>query len=419
MKTFTFTLLSFFLFSLHPPTLYAQCSIEVGAAGNTEICEGDSVLLEATNGFLSYEWNTEDTSRLIWASDPGWYIIEATDDTGCVAVDSIQIIVNEPPILEIGADPADREICIGDSILLEASNGFLSYAWNTSDTARVIYVSPEETVEIVLEALDENACEARARIEIIVENCNGADDCELEIETDDDDPLICQGDSLVLEPNAGFNSYSWNTGDSTRIIWASDSGLYVVTAMGDSGCVAMDSIFLEVVEPIALTINSDPDPAEICVGGEITLEIPDGFDEIFWSTEDDDESISLTLEESRLIVVEAIDENGCDARAEIEIMVDTSCTATSIDRDFQENLPYIIGPNPVKDILGITYTGITGVQTEFSLLNLKGQLVQSWEKQSLYPQTRIQLDLHKHSPSIYFLEIKEGDKLARLKLLIH
>lgn len=419
MKISTTFLLFIFSFFIPPPLLYAQCSIDVGAAGSTEICEGDSLLLEATNGFTGYEWNTEDTTRLLWVQDPGWYIIEAEDDTGCVATDSILILVNDPTPLEIGVDPSEGG-CLGDTFLIEASNNFVQYAWSTGDTTRIISLVAIDDVVLVLEAIDSSGCEVREEIEISVEACSsGNDTCEVEIETDFEEPIICAGDSIVLEPISGFTSYSWNTGDSTRIIWAADSGWYIVTAVDDTGCVARDSILLDIVEATPLTISSDPNPAEVCIGGEVVLEIPEGFNDIAWSTGDDDRVIDFRAEESRLIVVEALDENGCEARAEIEIAVDTSCTATSLDKEFQENPPFLIGPNPSKRFIQIQYTGDQSAELRLSILSLNGQLIQEMDTQQIYPGRSIQWHISTQIPGgIYLVDLKLGMEAYRMKLLI-
>ena len=50
--------------------------------------------------------------------------------------------------------------------------------------------------------------------------------------------IICQGDSILLDPGAGFTSYSWNTNSSSQMIWVSQSGTYEVTVTNSAGCQA-------------------------------------------------------------------------------------------------------------------------------------------------------------------------------------
>ena len=43
---------------------------------------------------------------------------------------------------------------------------------------------------------------------------------------------LCAGDSILLDAGAGYDNYSWSTGDTSQTIYASNSGSYSVT-VGD------------------------------------------------------------------------------------------------------------------------------------------------------------------------------------------
>lgn len=55
------------------------------------------------------------------------------------------------------------------------------------------------------------------------------------------DTTLCIGDTLVLSANAGYDSYTWNTGDTTSSITIDTAGTYFVTASLQT-CIATDSI---------------------------------------------------------------------------------------------------------------------------------------------------------------------------------
>jgi hypothetical protein len=54
----------------------------VTISGDSLICDGDSVLLDA-NGAASYLWNTGEAGYLIWADTSGIYSVIGTDSNGC------------------------------------------------------------------------------------------------------------------------------------------------------------------------------------------------------------------------------------------------------------------------------------------------------------------------------------------------
>lgn len=81
------------------------------------------------------------------------------------------------------------------------------------------------------------------------------------------DTNICAGDSVVLEANAGYASYRWSSGDTTRRIvikGSTGSGQYSVGVEDASGCRAVSA-------PKTVVINKLPSKPLISVVGKDTL----------------------------------------------------------------------------------------------------------------------------------------------------
>jgi len=51
--------------------------------GNTTICDGDSVVLDAGEGYASYRWSNAETTRMITVKSPGSYTVTVWTDAGC------------------------------------------------------------------------------------------------------------------------------------------------------------------------------------------------------------------------------------------------------------------------------------------------------------------------------------------------
>jgi hypothetical protein len=88
--------------------------------------------------------------------------------------------VYQTPSITIGSVPNPPEICLGDSLVIEVTQGFINYSWNTGNPAdqdedRVV-VFPTQDFTYVVEALDSNGCEARAEIFVEVDSCYGCMD---------------------------------------------------------------------------------------------------------------------------------------------------------------------------------------------------------------------------------------------------
>lgn len=61
------------------------------------ICEGDSLTISASEGFVKYSWSTGDTTEHIKVYLPGTYIVSITTETGFTLVDSVQVTLNSLP----------------------------------------------------------------------------------------------------------------------------------------------------------------------------------------------------------------------------------------------------------------------------------------------------------------------------------
>jgi len=70
------------------------------------------------------------------------------------------------------------------------------------------------------------------------------------------DTTICDGSVLTLDPGNVFNHYLWNTGDTSRTIAVSQPGTYSLQVTNDQGCQTADTLRVEVVEQINITVDT-------------------------------------------------------------------------------------------------------------------------------------------------------------------
>ena len=63
---------------------------------------------------------------------------------------------------------------------------------------------------------------------------------------------ICNQDSVQLDAGSGFQTYAWNTGDSTQQIYVKFIGNYNVTITTSDGCSATDSVHVDFLHTIIL-----------------------------------------------------------------------------------------------------------------------------------------------------------------------
>lgn len=120
----------------------AQCVIEgiaITANGATEFCVGESVTLNAPDGFF-YEWSTGEETQSITVTNSGTYSLIVRDSEGCAGFsNSITVTVIEPEVPVISAD-GETIFCQGGSVQLNATgNG--TFTWSNGDQGQSIIVS--------------------------------------------------------------------------------------------------------------------------------------------------------------------------------------------------------------------------------------------------------------------------------------
>jgi gliding motility-associated-like protein len=109
----------------------------VSLGKDTSICNALSFTLDANTTVGQYLWNTFETTKQIVVNTTGIYTVHVTQGN-CTGKDSIYVIFNVPPVLDLGPDTG---ICKGKSIKLTATNSNAKYKWNTGSTDSFIYVS--------------------------------------------------------------------------------------------------------------------------------------------------------------------------------------------------------------------------------------------------------------------------------------
>ncbi|TVR85526.1 MAG: HYR domain-containing protein [Saprospirales bacterium] len=211
---------------------------------------------------LSYLWSNGETTPDISGLSPGWYVVTVTDDEGCTAVDSCEVLAASCPPLTISVD-CDT-ICPGASngtATATASGGCApySYAWSNGGTGATVTGLSAGQICVTVTDNDGNTATS----------CCTVDEC----------PSIVVNATCTPESSPGANdgtassnasggcpplSYLWSTGATTADISGLSPGWYVVTVTDGEGCTAVDSCEVLAASCPPLTISVDCDT--ICPG---------------------------------------------------------------------------------------------------------------------------------------------------------
>ena len=156
------------------------CEVEI--IGDTIVCSltTPQVLTASptvsSNPFISYVWNNgQSNSSMLTISTSGNYCVTATDSTGCVSTECIDVLFVDSTVLSPLTIPNPPVICLGDSVVIEVNNSFINYWWNTANSNDInqhrVVVLPTQDFIYVVEAIDSNGCESKEEIEVFVDTC--------------------------------------------------------------------------------------------------------------------------------------------------------------------------------------------------------------------------------------------------------
>jgi len=135
---------------------------------------------------------------------------------------------------------------------------------------------------------------------------------------------FCEGDSVVLSLNDTFESYQWDTGETSSSIVVNEGGSYTVSVIDQNGCEGFSDITIEQFpSPNVSLIASNT----IINSGETVSLVASGLSNYVWfadsvELEFAEDEIDYSPTTSTTIRVEGQDENGCFGSAELVIQID-------------------------------------------------------------------------------------------------
>lgn len=133
--------------------------------------------------------------------------------------------------------------------------------------------------------------------------------------------LLCYGESRTLDAGPYFDSYTWNTGETTQRLTVNEGGKYTVKTTTIDGCELEDSIVIFVSHPeVDLGVDHD----EGCFPYAITLDGTDGFETYLWQNESGDTLSSqqmFDVSQTGEYQLTVFDKYGCQAADTMNLVV--------------------------------------------------------------------------------------------------
>jgi gliding motility-associated-like protein len=383
----------------NPPTLISLGPDQTVCADSLELSIG------AFAGIVN--WSDGSAGNSNWVTGSGEYSVIAENTSGCLSYDTIDVVINPLPDLDLGPD---QQLCIGDQIYLTAI-GFSSVLWNdasTNDSLLVVstsgnysvtvsnlfscvaadtvsitfnvpiqfWLGPDLTIcdtEVLLSVSpaggtilwsdgvigNTNLITQSGSYSVVAEDLNGCISHDTAVvflapvPAPDlgADTLICP-DEFFLFAN-GYSTVLWSdfsSGDSLEIV---ESGTYSVEVTNSFGCVGSDQVSIEIIDPTVIDLGPD---FETCNQNEVVLNTGLEAGVFQWSTEQFSSSIVVTESGTYFVTQQVCGVSVMDSiRVDISILDQTVYIPNAFTPDGNQL-------NPVFEVVFGDYTHVISYQ---------------------------------------------------------
>lgn len=279
------------------------------AHGDTEFCEGESLLLTVSDGYTQYQWNNHaSTTHEAEITSSGEYSARVKNEEGCWSSysNTVNVTVQAKPVQPEVVYAGTPVICPGQGFELSAPEGHDEYLWSNGAASRTITALEEGAFSV---SVADNGCWSDESEPASVAERSDPPKPTLSFTGDRE---FCDGESATLTAPARFNYYLWSDGSRSRNLEVTKTGSYSVQVANcpDEWSEPSNDISLLFHESPGKPVVNATGKTEICEGENVSLTTDSGFAEYDWQNHS---SLTATAIVSKTgsYSVRVLNEGGC------------------------------------------------------------------------------------------------------------
>ncbi len=257
-------------------------------------------ILDAGNlGSQSYLWSTGEDTRQILVTQSGTYSVDIVDQNGCPGSDTIEVTINDLPIVELGDDIA---FCTGDSAVIDAQNAGSTFSWSTGAVTQTITIKEAGNYSVTVTTPE--SCSASDQLIVTV-----FDLPEVDLGDDRD---VC--DSVTLDAQNEGMSYFWSDGSTEQTFFTDQPGTYWVQVGDANNCSDRDTVTVTISPKPVVNLGDDQ---ELCSGTQTTLDAQNTGETFLW--QDGSTEQTLLVSSTGTYHVTVTNGFGCDGHDTVNV----------------------------------------------------------------------------------------------------
>jgi gliding motility-associated-like protein len=271
---------------------------QVSLGSDTLLCEGKTLTLSTSIANAKYLWSDGSTESNLSINKSGTYWLKV-DNGSCTVADTISVVFNKPPTLQLGNDTT---LCEKQGLTLQSSIPGNSYKWQDGSTLGSFRVSSPGLYWLQVK---KDGCVISDTIQV---SFKAVPKINLGRDT-----AICANETLTLNANdVSIRSYTWQNNSTQPVFYASNAGTYWVKAEGLNGCSNSDTIKVAIQALPNFNLGNDTTLCELR-SIKYNLNLPGAT--YLWS--DGSTSSGFNISNAGVYWLEA--NNGCKKRDTIQV----------------------------------------------------------------------------------------------------
>jgi hypothetical protein len=374
------------------------------------LCNGDSAILFASEGYKKYLWSTGDTTQLLIIRDNKQipYTVRVTDQYNCQSpVSKIVYVPENFSKLKPNVRLSGKEtFCEGDSAVLTVIEDKYRINWNTLEASKSIIIRKSGNYSVTL--VNEFNCKSEPSEPISINTL--ARPHIPNIYVPGNRFKLCEGDSITLSAKRGPYSYKWSTGENGSAIKVKQSGNYSLMISDNNGCKSFQS------DNIHVLFTPIPVKPQIIKANLKYLECPVDAEDYFWYLD------NQYIGNNSKIINPSLYGNGnySVSISNDECMSDTSDQfyynqTTGIQNAYISN-NLILYPNPGNGLFNISFNNKTDKNSIIEIYDETAKLV--YNSQIPMDKSDLKINLTDQPDGTYLLVFQSNGRKSSLKFTI-
>jgi hypothetical protein len=324
----------------------------VNLGNDTAVCTGVSLTLNTGYPTLNHVWDNGATTQTRTVNATGTYFVTVSNSSGCKATDTINIVVNPLPVVNLGNDTT---YCASSALILNAGNAGSTYLWSNGATTQTIAVNTSGIYSVQVK--NANQCIATDNINVVMHSFPTVNL--------GNDTAICSGASLTLNAGNAGSTYLWNNSATSQTRTVSAASTYYVKVTNANGCATTDTLHL-VVNPLPLfDLGID---TGFCASESYTLDAGNVGSFYLWNNGSTTQTLDVTTTGTYGVLV--TNTNMCSYYDEVDIVIyDLPVIHLGNDTSICHSIPLILD----AENAGSTYSWSTGDNAQTITVDDEGQ----------------------------------------------